>query len=307
MSQSNDAVRRFVPGKLTSARLNEVVDNGNETVRRVNKLEAPPDVPRASTPLPCKITDVVSVGKYYADAYLPPYRASEPDPDAIADLAEADLGTRTAQVILWNLSELSGGSALAVDDWVDASVAGLDASGYPLMKTAVASGSGSFATRMKVKTASGSDLVAIANTWDGSTAGADDIPVRMAVPAKVGMNFIAIEADPNTGSTYSGDPVTWMELVGGTHEGTATATVIGDSIEGSETADTVFASSGVDDVPVNIWMESRVVYNDAGDEILYRYARKLKVNSRGLLYAEGAETRITVDAPDDCGTQTVNM
>lgn len=127
---SDSPVRRFTAGKLTHERLNESVDALEDHARRLNSLENKTQPKGPSGALPCKITDVGEAGKYYADAYLPPYK-----PDSDAALTIADLGTRTVQVILWNLGEINGGGALSVGDVVDASVAGFDPSGYPLMKT----------------------------------------------------------------------------------------------------------------------------------------------------------------------------
>jgi len=156
---------------------------------------------------------------------------------------------------------------------------------------------------MKVKTASGSDLVAIANTWNGVSAGAADIPVLMAVPTKVGMLFHAIVVDA-TGLTNGGNPVVWKEVPGGETETNGSVLSIGDSVEGSSSGDTLAGSTGADNKPVNIYLVTDVVYKDAGDETLYAMKRRFKINSRGLVYAEPADIPSVVDIPEDCGDQT---
>lgn len=73
---------------------------------------------------------------------------------------------------------------------------------------------------------------------------------------------------------------------------------VGSNSEGSTTASTSTWSQGT--TPVDVWVVGRVVYDHAGDETLYAMARKLQFDGLGRLYAVSAETKITVDAPDDC-------
>ena len=75
---------------------------------------------------------------------------------------------------------------------------------------------------------------------------------------------------------------------------------IGASSEGSESADTSAWDRVDDATPVDVWVIGRVGYFHAGDEKLYGYARKLSFDATGRLYAVSAETRVEIDAPEDC-------
>lgn len=186
-------------------------------------------------------------------------------------------------------------------------VAAINGSGDPVTRYYKISGGAGNATFMKVKTASNSNLIAIANTWDGTTLGSDDIPIKMAIPAKVGMTFhafpvdhTAVNYDPGTGN----EEVTWVELVGGV---ISSPTTIGDTIEGSESADSTTHSALANNTPLTENDESRVVYNESGDKKLYAFDRQKQYNSRGLRYATTAETRIIIDAASACPTLTAGF
>ncbi len=75
----------------------------------------------------------------------------------------------------------------------------------------------------------------------------------------------------------------------------ATATTIGADSEGSETADTTEydTSAGGN---VKLWVITRMVYNEAGDEKLYAFARPVTFQACHV----GPETRYVVDAPTEC-------
>jgi len=88
---------------------------------------------------------------------------------------------------------------------------------------------------------------------------------------------------------------------------TASPSTLGSGAEGSETADTkewqrdaVAAGDVYGDCPLEAWFVSRTVYNEAGDEILYQMMRKASFDAQGRLWKISAETRVTVDEPDDC-------
>ena len=75
------------------------------------------------------------------------------------------------------------------------------------------------------------------------------------------------------------------------------------SLEGSETAQTDTwdvdnQDSGYDGVKIKI--TTRVVYNEAGDQILYGFYRELTFDSIGRLKEISAETRYNVDTPEEC-------
>ncbi len=121
--------------------LDALTESHNDHSRQINASNAlllgARKMPQASHPLPVKITSIIAAGKYYGTAYLPPYLNS-----STSALSLTDLGSRTRQVILWNMPEINGSSPLSVGDVVDASVAGFDSSGLPLMKCSVSGGGG---------------------------------------------------------------------------------------------------------------------------------------------------------------------
>jgi hypothetical protein len=87
---------------------------------------------------------------------------------------------------------------------------------------------------------------------------------------------------------------------GGTPTGSTTSpTTIGQSSEGGDAAltNTWTKTSGN---PLDLWVVSRVVYSDAGDQVLYAYARKLTFDTLGALATVSAETRYAVDTPGSC-------
>ncbi|MDB5353594.1 MAG: hypothetical protein JWN24_47 [Phycisphaerales bacterium] len=77
-------------------------------------------------------------------------------------------------------------------------------------------------------------------------------------------------------------------------------TVIGGASEGSESADASSWSRDTNGTPVDIYMVSRTVYNEAGDRTLYQFVRKLSFDARGLLVGVGGESRVTIDVTEAC-------
>jgi len=83
---------------------------------------------------------------------------------------------------------------------------------------------------------------------------------------------------------------------------------LGDGTEGSETADTHYWSrdelpDGGDrygDCPIKDWYVSRNVYNESGDKVLYQMMRYKSYDADGKLNYISAETRVEVDAAEDC-------
>lgn len=96
-----------------------------------------------------------------------------------------------------------------------------------------------------------------------------------------------------------------VKIAGNATVGTTTSPKqIGDSIEGSESADSTEWDRVSDAKALNLYAMTRVVYNDAGDEIVYGFIRLLKYDSLGAIYHVGPEIRVTIDALEDCGDQT---
>ena len=81
---------------------------------------------------------------------------------------------------------------------------------------------------------------------------------------------------------------------------TASPTTLGGTSEGSETADTSHWSRSTDGTPLDLYVVTRMVYNESGDQTLYQFVRKLSFDACGLLIAVSAEARVTIDATEAC-------
>ena len=81
-------------------------------------------------------------------------------------------------------------------------------------------------------------------------------------------------------------------------------TVVGSAAEGAEDADAAgwdrILSLASGDDGLTLTMMTRVVYDEAGDEILYGMMRTFSFDSQGKLYAVSAETRVVIDTPSAC-------
>src|SRR5262249_1192455 len=75
---------------------------------------------------------------------------------------------------------------------------------------------------------------------------------------------------------------------------------LGSTSDSSESAESTTWSKASDGTPVNVYVVSRVVYNAAGDQVLYSFMREMSFDARGLLVSVGTETRVTVDATESC-------
>ncbi len=89
--------------------------------------------------------------------------------------------------------------------------------------------------------------------------------------------------------SMSGSAVTPYVMLPATLEGTETAQ--------TDTWDRDNPPAGTDGV---IYKGPRVVYNDAGDKVLYGFFRPITCDSVGLVKFIDAETRYTVDTPGAC-------
>lgn len=69
------------------------------------------------------------------------------------------------------------------------------------------------------------------------------------------------------------------------------------AVEGGETALTDTWTSSPTGNGLALWVVSRVVYNEAGDQKLYKYFRKLTFDKCGRLWSVSGETRVIVDTP----------
>lgn len=97
-------------------------------------------------------------------------------------------------------------------------------------------------------------------------------------------------------ATTSGTTTTISHIGPG---GQGTPEDIGSAAEGNEAADsndgTCNGTNGLD-----VFTTSRVGYFESGDETLYGYMREWKFDKKGHLISVSAETRYTINAPDDC-------
>lgn len=180
MTIKDGPIREFQKGALTIDRLNEFVRQINAVAMQISSyqkllLDAPNKLP-----LPGKVTEVIAAGKYKVDVYLPPYLNSTTD-----DLSEDDLGTRIVKGLLWNVGEIGdeGGSPLVEDQFVDASVAGFDPSGLPLLKTGSAGGgSGTLDGPKTIGGDTEGSEAAETTTWDRD---ADEQPLTIHMVTRV--------------------------------------------------------------------------------------------------------------------------
>ena len=84
-----------------------------------------------------------------------------------------------------------------------------------------------------------------------------------------------------------------------------TPLVMYSTFEGNETAqtDTWNVSDQGENDGVKVYLTTRLVYNESGDEVIYGFYREFKYDSSGRLLSISAETRYTIDTPVDCPTQ----
>lgn len=148
--------------------------------------------------------------------------------------------------------------------------------------------------RLKIKTAADANGVAVCNSWDGTTQGTTDIPVRMSVgKGKVSEELWAQACSPNAGVTFSGANVVWIEVVVGE---TASPTSLAPT---GSTADTTTWSIQSDGTPLSLTFMARVAYDTTAHK-LYGYNRTAKFDTKGRLFELSAETRVDVDAAESC-------
>ena len=78
---------------------------------------------------------------------------------------------------------------------------------------------------------------------------------------------------------------------------------VGAAAEGTETADATTwdrSAQVAGEKGVDVVMLTHLVYDDTGDQILYGYWRTLSFDSRGMLSAVSAETRVAIDVAEAC-------
>jgi hypothetical protein len=142
----------------------------------------------------------------------------------------------------------------------------------------------------------------------GTTAGDDD-EISFVIP-EVLNDLADVDAYPSDGDvlTWDGETELWIAKAlpeapdppdPDAEDPGEDIDTLGGNTEGSETAATdTWTSGGTDGLA--LWQTCRVVYNEAGDEKLYEFRRKLTFDKSGRLYSVSGETRIEVDAPGSC-------
>ena len=93
------------------------------------------------------------------------------------------------------------------------------------------------------------------------------------------------------GSSLPEDPDTAVDTIGSNDEEGGTGGDEDDAATDNKTLD------GSDSNGIELWMCSRVAYDDVNDETLYGYARKLTFDQYGRLYSVSAESKYTIDVP----------
>jgi hypothetical protein len=148
--------------------------------------------------------------------------------------------------------------------------------------------------RMKIKTAADGNGVAVCNTWDGTTAGSEDIAVRMATTkGKVGQELWATRVDPNAGVELDDEDVLYIEIpIGSVTSPTSIAPT-------GSTADTTTWSIQSDGTPLTLTFMARVAYDTTAHK-LYGFNRTIKIGSKGRIYELSAETHVSIEDAEAC-------
>jgi len=113
---------------------------------------------------------------------------------------------------------------------------------------------------------------------------------------------ITLEVSDIISYMWFGDHCGTMMGAGGVGGTNVTPVSMYSDFEGSETAQSdtwAVSDQGAYD-GVKTFQTTRLVYNDAGDEVVYGFYREYKYDSIGRLTNISGETRYTVDTPSDC-------
>lgn len=148
----------------------------------------------------------------------------------------------------------------------------------------------------KIPKEDGSQLQALSN---GRTAGAGDTGMTLI---KLPAGAVPVLMFPN------GPTAAYVDLSPpGCNPDASAVVTLGPEGEGSETANTTalnfIAGPGTGTGSVVLNVQTRTVYNDAGDQVLYGFERTLTFNCNGgnlVLQQVSSERRYTIDVPTDC-------
>lgn len=149
----------------------------------------------------------------------------------------------------------------------------------------------------------GSATGALAEANLGSVPSADDAVIWHVPEIKLASAKHMLVADAHYEGRYVGTNSDGKKiiLISAMPIGeTASPTTLGAASEGSEAADSSTWSRTTNGTPLQIYIQTRTAYYDAGDEKLYGYFRLFTYDACGLLISVGAETRVEVDVPEAC-------
>lgn len=121
-------------------------------------------------------------------------------------------------------------------------------------------------------------------------------------PAEAGSSGHLIDDGEYVGIVRTGVAYGDLEIgiiIGFPNGNIVSPTTIGAASEGSESASSTTWNRD-DGSPLEEWYVSRVGYWHAGDEKLYAFYRKRTYDTLGALRSVSAETRVEIDAPEDC-------
>jgi hypothetical protein len=139
-------------------------------------------------------------------------------------------------------------------------------------------------------------------TSAGNLAMPEGMQVGAAVlilnPAEDGLSTHTLRAGTFHNATLVGPGVAQIDCV--PTGNTASPTTLGGTSEGSESADTSHWTRSTDGSPLDLYVVTRMVYNESGDQTLYQFVRKLSFDACGLLTAVSSEARVTIDATEPC-------
>ncbi len=92
-------------------------------------------------------------------------------------------------------------------------------------------------------------------------------------------------------ASWAGVQTSPVTLAGGTGESAQTD---------SWTMNTTTNGTAYGGVPVSLAIETRTIYNNTGDKVLYRFTRLFTFNAFGTPISISAETRATINTPGSC-------
>lgn len=160
--------------------------------------------------------------------------------------------------------------------------------------TGAAGGGGKYTGTLLMGTSTASPAGNLAMP-EGMQAGA---PVLILNPAEDGLSTHVLRPGTYHNGTLVAPGVVQIDCV--PTGNTASPVTLGGTSEGPESADTNSWTRSSSGMPLDLYVVTRMVYNESGDQTLYQFVRKLSFDACGLLTAVSAEARVTIDATEAC-------